>query len=49
MTPDRPGTEPERFAFVVVANRLPVDRVERPDGQLAWHPARAAWSPPWSR
>ena len=30
--------------FVVVANRLPVDRVENPDGSVDWRPSPAAWS-----
>ncbi|HJY73269.1 MAG TPA: hypothetical protein VJ347_15940, partial [Streptosporangiaceae bacterium] len=28
-----------RHRFVVVASRLPVDRVEGPDGQLEWQPS----------
>ena len=36
------------YDFVVVANRLPVDRVEAPDGGLL-APAPAGWSRRWSR
>src|SRR5215207_1990227 len=31
--------EPRRATFVVVANRLPVDRVENPDGSVDWRPS----------
>jgi alpha,alpha-trehalose-phosphate synthase [UDP-forming] len=30
---------PERFDFVVVANRLPVDRRDEPDGTVTWLPS----------
>src|SRR3954452_17735852 len=30
---------PERFDFVVVANRLPVDRRDEPDGTVTWQPS----------
>ena len=33
------GWELEPASFVVVANRLPVDRVERPDGTADWRPS----------
>ncbi|HLL61986.1 MAG TPA: trehalose-6-phosphate synthase [Propionibacteriaceae bacterium] len=32
-------TEPTKAAFVVVANRLPVDRMENPDGSVDWRPS----------
>ncbi|TQJ11360.1 alpha,alpha-trehalose-phosphate synthase (UDP-forming) [Kribbella jejuensis] len=36
-TPATPATRPNgRSSFVVVANRLPVDRIEMPDGSTAW-------------
>ena len=31
--------DPRRATFVVVANRLPVDRVENPDGSVDWRPS----------
>jgi trehalose 6-phosphate synthase len=34
--PNQSGTPSGRSDFVVVANRLPVDRVELPDGSTAW-------------
>jgi alpha,alpha-trehalose-phosphate synthase [UDP-forming] len=30
---------PDRCDFVVIANRLPVDRGEKPDGQVTWRPS----------
>jgi trehalose 6-phosphate synthase len=30
------GSEKESYDFIVVANRLPVDRVEGEDGGLSW-------------
>jgi trehalose 6-phosphate synthase len=33
------GWKLEPASFVVVANRLPVDRVERPDGTADWRPS----------
>src|SRR3954454_13816231 len=39
----------DRFDFVVVANRLPVDRRDEPDGSVTWLPSPgglvAAWEP----
>ena len=29
----------DRFDFVVVANRLPVDRHDEPDGSVTWSPS----------
>lgn len=42
--PENPGVENtewklDRASFVVVANRLPVDRVEAPDGTADWRPS----------
>ena len=34
--PKESGTPNGRSSFVVVANRLPVDRIEMPDGTTAW-------------
>ena len=30
---------PDRCDFVVIANRLPVDRAEKPDGEVTWRPS----------
>ena len=35
---DEPGEDP-RHSFVVVSNRLPVDRVQHEDGTVAWRPS----------
>ncbi|HRA76860.1 MAG TPA: trehalose-6-phosphate synthase, partial [Propionicimonas sp.] len=35
----QPKQKVRQSSFVVVANRLPVDRVEGPDGQLSWKTA----------
>ena len=34
-----PGSPSRKATFVVVANRLPVDRVENPDGSVDWRPS----------
>jgi trehalose 6-phosphate synthase len=39
MSTDRTERKLERASFVVVANRLPVDRVELPDGTADWRPS----------
>jgi trehalose 6-phosphate synthase len=39
MSPAANAHEPAKAAFVVVANRLPVDRVEQPDGSSEWRPS----------
>jgi trehalose 6-phosphate synthase len=39
MSPEREESEPDPASFVVVANRLPVDRVENPDGTGDWQPS----------
>ena len=49
MSSTKESTEAANRNFVVVASRLPVDRVEGPDGQRNGSRARAAWLPPWSR
>ena len=36
MSPKREEWKLDPASFVVVANRLPVDRVERPDGTADW-------------
>src|SRR3984957_9768880 len=33
------STSEQTHSFVVVASRLPVDRVEDPDGQTSWRPS----------
>src|SRR5919112_4586164 len=38
MSSANPKPEPRRATFVVVANRLPVDRIENPDGPGDWRP-----------
>ena len=40
--------EPAKHSFVVVASRLPVDRVEGPDGEQSGGRVPVAWSPPWN-
>jgi trehalose 6-phosphate synthase len=37
--PENPEWKLDRASFVVVANRLPVDRVEAPDGTADWRPS----------
>lgn len=39
MSPPHQGWKLDPASFVVVANRLPVDRVERPDGTADWRPS----------
>jgi trehalose 6-phosphate synthase len=39
MSPPHQGWKPDPASFVEVANRLPVDRVERPDGTADWRPS----------
>ena len=39
MSPTADNDEPAKATFVVVANRLPVDRVEQPDGSSEWRPS----------
>jgi trehalose 6-phosphate synthase len=39
MSPAANAHAPTKAAFVVVANRLPVDRVEQPDGSSEWRPS----------
>jgi trehalose 6-phosphate synthase len=39
MSPPQQGWKLDPASFVVVANRLPVDRVERPDGTADWRPS----------
>ena len=39
MSSTKESTEAASHDFVVVANRLPVDRVEGPDGELEWRPS----------
>ena len=39
MTPAQQHTEAHTATFVVVANRLPVDRTENPDGSVDWQPS----------
>ena len=46
--PTDAADEPVKHSFVVVASRLPVDRVEGPDGEQSGGRVPAAWSPPSS-
>ncbi|HJV13841.1 MAG TPA: trehalose-6-phosphate synthase [Propionibacteriaceae bacterium] len=39
MSPEHKEWQPDPASFVVVANRLPVDRVEGPDGTADWRPS----------
>ena len=39
MSQQRKESQLDQASFVVVANRLPVDRVERPDGTADWRPS----------
>ena len=39
MSPTASNHPPAHADFVVVANRLPVDRVEKPDGSSEWRPS----------
>ena len=43
MSQQRKESQLDPASFVVVANRLPVDRVERPDGTADWRPSPADW------
>lgn len=37
------GSDKPSYDFIVVANRLPVDRVQGEDGELSWRRSPEGW------